>query len=100
MNGEDPAVSDGEALAAVAFHPGKGQQAGHLSGTADEQGHGAAVLAADMDFAPEDEHHLLSGCAFFKEDFAFGGDELIAVAGEPETVFQREAVQRANARSE
>jgi len=93
----DPAIGDGESLAAVAFHAGKGQQAGHLPGAADEQGHGAAVLAADMDFAPEDEHHVLGWCAFFKEDLTGSGNQLTAVMGEPETVFQSQAVQRADA---
>ena len=74
MKGEDPAIGDSEALAAIAFHARERQQAGHLAGAADEQGHGAAVLAAHVDLALEDEHHLLGRGAFLEENFAGAGD--------------------------
>jgi hypothetical protein len=60
-----------------------------LPSAADEEGHGAAVLAADMDLALEDKDHVGDWSAFFKEHVASVGDVLLTVAGEPEAVFQR-----------
>jgi hypothetical protein len=49
-----------------------------------------------MDFAFENEDHVLGGSAFFVEDFAGADDVFLAVAGEPEAIFIGETVQRAN----
>jgi len=84
-------------LPAVGLHAREGKHAGHLSGAADEQGHGSAVLAAHMNLAFEDEHHMLGRSALFVEDVAGAGDHLGAVAGEPEAVFEGQAVERADA---
>ena len=90
---ERPEGRDGESLSAVAFHAGKGEHTGHLPGAANKQGHGSAVLAADMDFALEDEDHVQDRRAFFEEHIAGVGDKLLAVAGQPEAVFQGQAMK-------
>ncbi len=96
-NDERPDRRDGEALPAVGLHAREGEYAGHLSCAADEQGHGATMLAADMNLAFEDKDHVLGRGAFFKEDIAGVGDELLAVASEPEAVFKGQAMERADA---
>ena len=48
-----------------------------MSGAADEQGHGAAVLAADMNLTLENEDHVGDGGALFKEHIAGVGDVLL-----------------------
>ena len=70
VNQQRPNGRDGESLAAVALHARKRQHAGHLPGAADEERHGAAVLAAHMDLAFEDEHHVFGRSAFFEENVA------------------------------
>ena len=96
-NEESPDGGDRESLAAVGFHAGEGEDTGHLSCAANEQSHGAAVLAAHVDFAFEDEDHVRGLSALFEENIAGVGDELLSVVGEPEAFFQRQVVEWANA---
>ena len=96
MNQQRPDRRDGESLAAVALHAREGQQAGHLPGAADKQRHGAAVLAAHMNLAFEDEDHVLGRSAFLEENVARIGDVFLAVTREPQTIFKRKAVERAD----
>jgi hypothetical protein len=67
-----------------------------LAGAADEQGHGSAVLPADVDFPVDDEDHLFGGSAFLEEDVPGIGPQFAAAAGEPEALVEREAVERAD----
>jgi hypothetical protein len=46
-----------------------------------------------MEFAFEDEDHVLGESAFFVENFAGAGDILAAVAGKPEAILIGETVQ-------
>ncbi len=92
-----PDLADGVPLTAVADHPGVGQQPVHLPSAADEQRHGPAVIASHVDFALEDENHVLSRSALFKQDFARLCHHFAAVAGQPYPVLDRHSVQRANA---
>ena len=82
-NEQRPHIGDGKSLAAGSLHARERQQAGYLTGAADEQGHGTAVLAAHMDFAPEDKDHPLGGRALLEENVAGVGDVLLAMAGQP-----------------
>jgi hypothetical protein len=49
-----------------------------------------------MKFTLEDEDHAVGGSALFKEDVTGLGDYLFAVAGEPEAVFEGQALQGGN----
>ena len=92
VNQQDPHRGNGESLAAVALHARKRQKAGHLSGAADEKRHRAAVLAAHMNLAFEDEHHVLGRSTLLKQNVTGAGHKLLAMAGEPEAILGRQAV--------
>ena len=91
-----PHGRDGESLAAVALHAREGQHAGHLSGAADEERHRAAVLAAHVNLALEDEDHVLGRSAFFEQDVAGIGHVFLAVTGEPHAFLEGQAVEGAD----
>ena len=83
MEIERPGLADGEAIAAVGLHAGVGEFAGHLSGAADEEGHGAGVAASDVDLAAEDEVEVDCGLVLAEDEVAIGSDALGAVGGDP-----------------
>jgi hypothetical protein len=93
---QPPDIGDGEALASRDLHAREGKQAGHLAGAADEQGHGSAVLAADVDLPFEDEDHVFGGRVLFIEDFAGFGDHLSTMRGKPHAVFEGQSMQWAD----
>ncbi len=84
---------DGKSLAAGGLHARKGQQAGDLTGASDEQGHGTAMLTADVNFALEDEDHVLGGRAFLEENVAGVGCVFLAMCSEPEAILDGQSVQ-------
>jgi hypothetical protein len=45
-------------------------------------------MAADMEFALEEEDHVLGGGALFKENIASFGHDFLAMPGEPEAAFE------------
>uniref|UniRef100_E6QI92 Uncharacterized protein n=1 Tax=mine drainage metagenome TaxID=410659 RepID=E6QI92_9ZZZZ len=91
---ERPDRLDGEALATVACHAGKRQEAGHLSCASDEERHRTGALASDVDFALEDEDHLLGGHAFFKEGVAGLDAYFLTMTCQPLALTVAEAVER------
>jgi hypothetical protein len=96
VNRNGPNRRNGKALSAVAFHAREWQQTCHLSGAADKQRHGTAVLTAHVNFTFEDENHPLGRSAFFKENVAGLGEVLLAVARQPQAVFERQSAQGAD----
>jgi hypothetical protein len=64
-----------------------------LAGAADEQRHGTAVLAANVDFALEKKDHVLGRSTLLEENVAGVGHVFLAVASDPEAVFDGKAVQ-------
>ncbi len=49
-----------------------------------------------MDLAFEDEHHVLGRSTLLKQNVAGVGHKFLAMAGEPEAILGRQAVQRAD----
>ncbi len=93
MNLERPAGSDGVAITAVGLHARKGELAGHGTGAADPQRHGAAVVAAHVNLTLEDEDHAVGWAAFSEDHRAIFADALFAVGGEPAILVFGKAVE-------
>jgi hypothetical protein len=51
----------------------------------------------ESQISTEDEDHLLGGSAFLEEDFVGAGNAFLALAGQPEAVFEGQPVERTDA---
>jgi hypothetical protein len=49
-----------------------------------------------VNFTFKDQNHAIGRLAFFKQDVARLRDDLFAVLGEPEAIFKRESLERAD----
>ena len=99
MDVEDPVGADGVSVSAVILHAGERELAGHLAGAPDEEGEGAGVAAANVDFTAEDEDHLRSGVAFAEDEGSVGTHTFDAVGGQPGVLGFSEAIEDETVRS-